>query len=94
MQLLVGVSDLLVGFCRNKNQRSLFATVFQMSVNGVVTQIGFTALEPFCKWRIAVVTDFLRRFVPLNVVGLLSPKRIAILNGTLVKICILNHGVS
>ena len=65
-----------------------------MAVNGVVTQVGFTAFEPFRKWRVAVVTDFLRGFVPLNVVGLLCPERIPVLNGTLVKICILNHGVS
>ena len=94
MQLLVGVRDLLVSFCRNKNQGRLIASVFQMAVNGVVTQIGFAALEPFGKWRVAVITNFLRCFVPLNVLSLLSPERIAVLNRTLVKICILNHGLS
>ena len=94
MQLLVGVSDFLVGFCRNKNQRGLIATVFQMAVNGVVTQIGFTPFEPFGKWRVAVVTNFLRHFVPLNLLGLFSPERIAVLNRTFVKICIVNHVVS
>ena len=94
MQLLVGVSDFLAGFCRNKNQRGLIATVFQMAVNGVVTQVCFPAFEPLGKRRVAVVTNFLGRFVPLNVLGLLSPESIAILNRTLVKICILNHVVS
>jgi hypothetical protein len=65
-----------------------------MAVNGVVTQVGFSALEPFDKWRMAVITNFLGRFVPLYVSSLLSPEGITILNRTLVKICILNHVVS
>ena len=57
-----------------------------MAIDGVVAQIGLAALEPFDKWRIAVVTNFLRRFVPFNLLGLFCPERITVLNRTLVKI--------
>jgi hypothetical protein len=50
-----------------------------MTVNGVVTQIGFTTLEPFDKRRMAVITNFLGRLVPINLLGLLCPKSITIL---------------
>ena len=94
MQLPVGVGYLLICFGRDEDQCRLIATVFQMSINCVMTKVCFAALEPFGKGWIAVIANFLGCLVPINLLGLFSPKSITILNGTLVEVCILTHGVS
>jgi len=91
VQLAKAVGVLLVGFGGNEDQGRLIGAVFQMAVNCVVANIGFAADEPLGKRRVAVVTDLLGLRFPIHQLGLFGPKRIAVLNGTAVKICVRNH---
>ena len=58
-----------------------------MAIDTVITKVGLTADEPLSKRQIAVIKDLLRLFMPINALGLLSPKLLAIINGGLINIC-------
>ena len=57
-----------------------------MAIDTVVAKIGFTANIPFGKWQIAVIKDLLRLFIPINPLGLLRPKLLAIINRGLINV--------
>ena len=92
VQFTKAVGLLGIGFGGNKNQRILVRALTQMAVHRVVAQIGLAASEPMGKRRMAVVTDLVKRFVPVDQAGLLSPKPVTVFNGTAVKFCIRGHG--
>jgi hypothetical protein len=50
-----------------------------MTVYRVMAKIGLTALEPVGKRRLAVVANLAGRHMPINQLGLLSPKTVAVI---------------
>ena len=92
VQVFVGICFFLLGFRGNKNQGSLVATVFEVSVYRVMAQIGGATDEPLGKGRIGVIADLVGRGLPINCFGLFSPEIFAICDGTFVKLLERTHG--
>ena len=93
VQLCEGVDLLGIGLGRYSNQCGLVSAVLEVTVNGVVTQIGGATHKPPCKRRIAVVANLLWRGLPVNALGFFGPKTVPIINGAAIKICVSGHSV-
>jgi len=85
------VDFLLVGFGRDEDQRAVIGAFGGMAVHRIVAEIGLATREPLDERRLAVVTNGLRRRLPVNQLRLLAPEPIAIFDGATVKIRILTH---
>ena len=66
----------------------------QMAVYRVVTQIGFTAKVPISEGRTAVVANLGGVYMPVDQLGLLTPKTIAVVQRAAVKRFVVTHRVS
>ena len=80
-----GVSQFLAGFGGHVNQRGLVAPAGHMPVHRVMADIGLPAHKPVRKRRLAVVANLLGFDMPVDQFRLLSPKSVAVLDGSLVK---------
>jgi hypothetical protein len=65
-----------------------------MAVHRVVAQIGFTPQVPVGKGRVSVVANLGGRLVPINQLGLLTPKTVSVVQGPAVKRFVIAHSVS
>ena len=85
VQLAKRVNLFLIGLGRDKNQRRLVGTVFQMTVHRVVAQVGHAAHKPLGKRRVAVVANLAGLHLPVHQLGLFAPESVAVRQRSLVK---------
>ena len=93
-ELIKAVNHLGIGFGRNVNECWFVAMLDQMAVYRVVTQIGFTAKVPISEGRTAVVANLGGGYMPVDQLGLLTPKTIAVVQRAAVKRFVVTHRVS
>ncbi len=86
VQLAKAVGLLDVGFGGDKDQRVLVGAVFEVPVHRVVAQVGQATLKPAGKRRVVVVADPVKRFVPIDELGLFGPEGIAVFDGAAVEV--------
>ena len=91
VQLTVGVGFFRVGFGRHKDQGGLVGPLGQVAVHRVVAQIGGSTDKPLGKWGMAVIANLLRRYLPVNQLRLLCPKRFGIGDGAVMELRIACH---
>jgi hypothetical protein len=94
VQIAEAVGALLVGFGRDANQSVLFGPCKQVTINRVVAQVGFSAHKPAAERRVAVVADNIKRALPVDELGLVSPEGVGLVDGAAVEISVggLSHG--
>jgi small ligand-binding sensory domain FIST len=79
MELGKAVGDLGIRFGGDVNQRGFVGVrAGQMAVNRVVAQIGLPPKYQLAKGGSAVVTNLGGRHMPVNQLGLLAPKTVAV----------------
>ena len=91
VKLAVGVGFFDAGFGRNVDQRFLIAARGEMTINRVVTQVGFATHEPSGEWRTAEIANLGVRLVPIDQRGLFGPECITLIERTFVEFLIRAH---
>ena len=73
------------GLRGNRHQRKLVAACLDVTVDGVVAEVGFAPDEPPAEWRVRIIEDGIGRPVPVDGTGLLGPERFGLFDRAAVE---------
>jgi len=88
VQLAIGELTHAVGLAGSHHQRQLIATLLQMAVNRVETQVGAATDKPLAERRIGVIQNLLRRRFPVDQPALLFPELFRLFDGKAMQLLI------
>jgi hypothetical protein len=92
MELRVGEDAFLVDLRGDPHERILVAARLQMTIDGVVAEVGLAADEPFAERRLGVLENLAEGLVPVDAPGLLGPEALGILERARMEFLVGRHG--
>ena len=93
LQFSKAIDSLFVSFGRDEDQRAIIRTLGRMTVNRVITKIGFAIDKPLGKRWARIIAHLGKRFFPVDELGLLGPELIRLFDGILVKLFVCRHKI-
>ena len=91
VQVGIGVGQGFLGLGRDIDHGRLIGAFGEVTVDGVVAEVGFTTHKPLPKRRIVILQHLLWRLVPVNQLGLLTPEAIRVFDRPAMEFFVTAH---